>query len=171
MDFFDLLILSLLALPALIRWIEQSRKAEKGNGAPASTGTSEGRRTVRSEFERALEEIGLTMQGKPVPEPGSSRPADEFRERRAVEDSRESARGFTREEQFERTPRHKAVGAVPFRELKKVEIASPYSRRQTTIPQRTRRIRSRLTKSSTAREAVLLSEILGPPVALRRRGD
>ncbi len=168
MDLFDLLILSLLAVPALLRWIEQSRKAERENGVAPSAEAPEQRDSLRTEFERALEEIGLTLQGKPVPE--RSPAADGSRVSRRDQKALEPDRAFSREEQFERTPRAQGSGgAIPFRELKKVEIASPYSRRRSTVSRKTRRIKKRLGNRSTTRDAILLSEILGPPVAMRRR--
>lgn len=165
MDLFDLLILSLFALPALLRWIEQSRKGERQGDSAPSTESPAGD-SLRGEFERALEEIGLTLQGKPVPDSAPKR--DGPHASRGSQKALESERAFSREEQFERRSRpHGSGGAIPFRELKKVEIASPYSRRRSTMSRKTRLIKRRLGNRAATRNAILLSEILGPPVAMR----
>ncbi|MBT8400670.1 MAG: hypothetical protein KJO98_09350 [Rhodothermia bacterium] len=167
MDLFDLLILSLFAIPALLRWIEQSRKGQREDGAVSSDEAHERGDTLRTEFERALEEIGLTLQGKPVPE--RSPQADRPRELRSDPTSSKAKGAFSREEQFERARRPEgSVAAAPFNELRKVEIASPYSKRQSTVSRKTKRIKRHLGNRDMTRDAILLSEILGPPVALRR---
>ena len=161
MDLFDLLILSLFALPALLRWIEQSRKRGQQEGAEGSQPPPTERVDRRSEFERALEEIGLTLQGKPAP----PRPSESARTRSA-----DAANGgFSREESFEVTPGSRAPGAMPFRKLRKVEITSPYTRPTSTRRKQAHRVRRVVRSASRAREAILLSEVLGPPAAFRSR--
>ena len=164
MDLFDLLILSLFALPALLRWIEQSRKREQQEGVEGPQTPPTERVDRRSEFERALEEIGLTLQGKPVPAPPRASETTRTRSTEVADG------GFSREESFEVTPGSRAPSAMPFRKLRKVEITSPYTRRKSTKRNRAHRVRRVVRRAGRAREAILLSEVLGPPAAFRSRG-
>jgi hypothetical protein len=173
MDFFDLLILAALALPALFRWFgNQSKKKQTPTSAPPVDDRPEYVEAEESEFARAIREIGEALGGQ---EP-ESRPAerqeyvpDEFRPRQKAA----TGSGFTREESFERAPSRSRTpaAAVPFKSLKLARIETPEL--EEVVPEKRATAASGvvalLRARHSARDAVMLSEVLRPPLALRRQ--
>ena len=169
MDLFDLLILAALALPAIFRWIgERSRKDQP---APPPRPAEEA--DAESDFERALREIGVALGGvEPEPEEIPTAPVEEPVEKaaplRRADLTADSA--FSREEAFERitSEAREDVEAMAFRQLELPTIAAPEVERVASA-----RVRSRydvpklLRRGESARQAILLSEVLRPPLALR----
>ena len=167
MDLFDLLILALFALPVVLRWLAKSRKGS-GSGPDIQPAESEGagrHRAGESEFERALREIGRSLQEKAEPARAPT-VIDDF--------AREPAgSGFSREERFEREvpapPKAAPAPVVPFRSLKLARVDLPQTARPSAAASQTRLLRKTLRSPRKTRQAILLVEILGPPVSLRRR--
>lgn len=173
MDFFDLLILAALALPALFRWFgNQSKKKQTPTSAPPVDDRPEYVEAEESEFARAIREIGEALGGK---EP-ESRPAerreyvpDEFGPKQEAA----TGSGFTREESFERAPSRSRTpaAAVPFKSLKLARIETPEL--EEVVPEKRATaaggVVALLRARRSARDAVMLSEVLRPPLALRRQ--
>ncbi len=161
MDLFDLLIIAFLALPALLRWVGKKSRQETNGTVEPDAAASEPR--GESAFERALREIGRALE-----EPGEvAAPRRETAPPAPRDDS-----AFAREDAFERRGRERVQApvfpAAPFRKLKKASIDV------SLLPEVTRRsgrprLKRKLRQYRSSREAILLSEILGPPIAYRDR--
>ncbi|MDX1740201.1 MAG: hypothetical protein R3178_02870 [Rhodothermales bacterium] len=174
MDFFDFLILAALALPAIFRWLgDQSRKSGSENQEPVSSPPGDTDEAVESEFERALREIGRALGGEPVdeaPQPVPDpvpEPDAEVRQRRSPT-RREDEEWL--EESFEAAGSEalRRASAEPFRRLKLRRIDVPDVMDPVDGPRRRKpRARALLGRPGGARDAIVFSEVLRPPLAMR----
>lgn len=174
MDLFDLLILAALALPAIFRWIsERSRKGEPGP-LPSTTPEKQERPSGETDFERALREISTALGGKEPSEPDFD-VVEDAREAPVVPDpprKGDSAErgGFSREEAFERetAESRRRAAALPFKRLKLRRIRAPEIEViGSASPAPTSAVSQMLRGAKSARDAIVASEILGRPLALR----
>ncbi len=168
MDFFDLLILALIALPAIFKWLgDQAKKGQpQGPGSPEPR--DESRDAEESDFERALREIGLALGGQ-EPEPVVVEPEPRTTHH-APRPSQKDPGGFSREEAFEDRSEefHPPVEAAPFRRLRLARIEAPEVEEVAAAPAADQSTaRTLLRSASNARRAFLLSEVLGKPLAFR----
>ena len=174
MDFFDFLILAALALPALLRWIgERSKKDTPDSQADYDYQPAESVDEPESEFERALKEISRALGGEgtaietpPPTVPDAVYKADAQEPRPA----RQESEAFRREESFERegSDRLRKASAAPFRRLKLRRIEIPVLEEPSVAPPPPRStMLARLREPGGARNAIVFSEVLRAPLALR----
>lgn len=169
MDLFDLLIIAFLLLPALLRWIGQ--KSQSRTGPTAGPEATDAEPHGESAFEQALREISRSLELEVDTAEPPRRASKQPRHDAPRKASREET-AFEREEAFEHrgrpAPSGPAMPAMPFRKLKKTKIdTSPPPPPTHTFVHSP--ISGKLRRHGSARDAVLFSEILGPPVAYRGR--
>jgi hypothetical protein len=174
MDFFDLLILAAIALPAVLRWLgEQSRKRAPETDVPVQSADADTDVEVESEFERALREISRALGGEPVdtePQQVPDPAPEPVVETRAERPNPGRQGPEWREESFETRGAEtlKRARAEPFRRLKLRRINVP-NVVETAQPKYVKksRLHAILGHAGGARDAIIVSEILRPPLAMR----
>ncbi len=176
MDLFDLLIIALLALPALLRGLERAAKRRKAGESPDTETPTFEPSDEESDFHRALREIGLVLAGDEEALGKARREAETPPEPeyspRPQRSPAASPPAFAREEAFEaRSDAARLDATVPFRSLKMAKIEATRAE-QTPGPAAGRRddIKRMLRNPKYLRDAVILAEILGSPRAPTIRG-
>lgn len=175
MDFFDFLILAALALPAIFRWLSERSRAGDAGQPPVATDEPDAvpHDSGETEFQRALREISQALAGGPSER--EAEPAEQvdesFREFSPPHwEGTRTTSGFSREEAFEKevaeSSRHAAT--VPFKRLKLRRIEAPEIE-QVSTPAGGRRsgIPTFLRGAKSVRQAIIASEVIGRPLALR----
>jgi hypothetical protein len=174
MELFDFLILAALALPAIFRWLgERSKKSQQQAPVETEIPLDESETVGETEFERALREISRALGGdvpEREPEPPPRPPAEPAR----VESAKSQQRAFELEDAFEkrRSETRKKAAAEPFRRLKLRRIEAPVVEDISPgRPAASSHVRESLLRPSSSRNAILFSEVLRPPLALRDPDD